>query len=311
MSTCEVRPFRRADRDQVTALVNAHVQAVVPGMSVSVNTVLSQLEREPGEFIVDPWVIERATLVAEQRGRIAAAAHLLRYGAGAEVGESYRGAGEIRWLVCWPEAPFWTDSAAAGDAVAAASVAFLVRSGATRLYADGALPAPGVYGLPAQWPHVHAILHRAGFDTGDRTEILFLADVQALPMIPAPLPALALTRTLGINGTRFTALLDGAVVGYLEVEDCNGDAGRIVQHDGWADIGNLHIDEPHQRRRIASWLLGHAAEWLRLGHIDRLLGYATPDETDSIAFLEHAGFTELTRTTRGWTRDTTTPQARP
>ena len=79
MSAIEVRPFRRGDRDQLTKLVNAHAGAVVPGMSVSVHTVLSQLEREPGEFITDPWVSDRATLVAEQGGRVAAAAHLLRY----------------------------------------------------------------------------------------------------------------------------------------------------------------------------------------------------------------------------------------
>ena len=54
MSAVQVRPFRRADREQLTALVNAHIQAVVPGVTVSVNTVLSQLERDPGEFIVDP-----------------------------------------------------------------------------------------------------------------------------------------------------------------------------------------------------------------------------------------------------------------
>jgi hypothetical protein len=79
MSDVQVRPFRRADRDQLTQLtqlVNAHAEAVVPGMSVSVNTVLSSLERQPGEFIVDPWVSERVTLVAEQRNRVAAAAHL-------------------------------------------------------------------------------------------------------------------------------------------------------------------------------------------------------------------------------------------
>jgi len=54
MSDVQVRPFRRADRDQLTQLtqlVNAHAEAVVPGMSVSVNTVLSSLERQPGEFI--------------------------------------------------------------------------------------------------------------------------------------------------------------------------------------------------------------------------------------------------------------------
>jgi len=82
MPSIEVRPFHRGDREQLTALVNAHVAAVVPGISISVNAVLSQLEREPGEFIVDPWVTERVTLVAEQRCRIVAAAHLLRYAAG-------------------------------------------------------------------------------------------------------------------------------------------------------------------------------------------------------------------------------------
>ncbi len=59
MATLEVRPFRRDDREQLTALVNAHVAAVVPGVSVSVRTALSQLEREPGEFIVDAWVVQR------------------------------------------------------------------------------------------------------------------------------------------------------------------------------------------------------------------------------------------------------------
>ncbi|GGW64864.1 hypothetical protein GCM10010320_52760 [Streptomyces caelestis] len=92
MPALEVRPFRRADRDQLTDLVNTHVAAVVPGVSVSVNTVLSDLERQPGEFITDPWVAERTTLVAEQREYVVAAAHLLRYRADAEVGEAYRDA---------------------------------------------------------------------------------------------------------------------------------------------------------------------------------------------------------------------------
>src|SRR5687767_5131848 len=103
----EVRPFRRDDREQVTALVNAHVEAVVPGVSLSVNAVMSQLEREPGEFIVDPWVGERATLVAVERERVVGAAHLHRYAPDDRVGESYRDAGEIRWLLFWRDAPFW------------------------------------------------------------------------------------------------------------------------------------------------------------------------------------------------------------
>src|SRR5919201_2319744 len=95
MSSIEVRPFHRSHREQLTYLVNAHAAAVVPGVSVSVNTVMSQLEREPGEFIVDPWVSERVTLVAEQRDRVVAAAHLLRYSDDSDTGDKYRGAGEI------------------------------------------------------------------------------------------------------------------------------------------------------------------------------------------------------------------------
>src|SRR5712691_10995163 len=99
MSSIEVRPFRRGDREQLTHLVNVHAAAVIPGMAASVNTVLSQLEREPGEPIVDAWVIERATLVAEQRHRVVAAAHLLRYSADENVGEAYRDSAEIRWFL--------------------------------------------------------------------------------------------------------------------------------------------------------------------------------------------------------------------
>jgi len=97
-----VRPFRRADRDRLTALVNAHARAVVPGAVAPVNTVLGQLEAEPDAFIVDPWVDRRATLVAGHRGRVVAAAHLLRYRADGDVEESYRDIGEICWLLLWP-----------------------------------------------------------------------------------------------------------------------------------------------------------------------------------------------------------------
>jgi hypothetical protein len=74
----EVRPFRRSDRAQLTDLVNAHVDAVLPGVSVSPNAVLGQLEREPDEYVVDPWVATRTTLVAVRHDRLVAAAHLAR-----------------------------------------------------------------------------------------------------------------------------------------------------------------------------------------------------------------------------------------
>ncbi len=296
MSAIEVRPFRRSDRHQLTDLVNAHVQAVVPGVSVSVNAVLSQLEREPGEVVVDQWVVERATLVAEQRGRVVAAAHLLRYGSGPEVGPALRGAAEIRWLLCAMDAPFWPDASAAGLAVAEAAVARLRAWRPASIGADGTLPAPGVYGIPEQWPHVADLLRRVGFSRGERTEIVLLADVAELPRRPRP-AGLRVERTLGTVGTRLAAVRDDCVVGYVEVDTGIGGSGAIAGQPGWADVGNLWVQEADRGRGVGSWLLGEAAEWLRLGRVDRLLAYADPGET---GFLERCGFRRLTETARDW-----------
>lgn len=110
---------------------------------------MSQLEREPGEYIVDPWVTDRLTLVAEQQDRVVAAAHLLRYGSDERVSPCYRDTGEIRWLVCRPDAPYWPEPAGAGSVLAQACVCQLKRWDVRRCYADGSLPAPGVYGARA------------------------------------------------------------------------------------------------------------------------------------------------------------------
>ena len=306
MSSVEVRPFRRGDREQLTKLVNAHVQAVVPGVSVSVNTVMSQLERAPGEFIVDPWVTDRMTLVAEQRRRVVAAAHLLRYGAGDEVGEAYRDAGEICWLLYWPEATYWPDSAEAAERLIAACLAQLRRWGVAHWYADGALPAPGVYGVPEQWPHVRVLYRRAGFVHEGHTEVVLLAQVDELSRTRSepPVDGLTVRRAVGVNGTRLSACLGSEPLGYIEVDTNLADGGRLVQLGGWADIGNLHVAEPYRGRGVATWLIGQAADWLRLARVERLLDYAWVEEERCLAFLRRLGFRELTRTARGWANRT-------
>ncbi len=97
-----------------------------------------------------------------------------------------------------------------------------------------------MYGLPEQWPHVHAVLRRAGFTPEEHADLVLLADVSALPRPPSPLAGLSVARTLGVNGTRFTAPLDEQPVGDLEVQQ-RGDAGRLVTQQGFADAGNLHL----------------------------------------------------------------------
>jgi ribosomal protein S18 acetylase RimI-like enzyme len=314
MSEVQVRPFRRDDREQLTRLVNAHAEAVVPGMSVSVNTVLGSLERRPAEPIVDPWVSERVTLVAEQRGKVAAAAHLLRYFSDERAGSAYRDAAEILWLLYWPLAPdgnpWWPDATGAAEELLTACAGVSGRWGVTRQYAGGELPVPGVYGVPEQWPHIAALYRRAGFVHTGHTEIVYLARVRDLPRPDGPpLDGLAVRRSVGINGCRLSAVLGSEVVGYIETEIL--DKGeRLSRHGGWADVGNLHVVPGYRRRGVGSWLLGQAADWLRLAQVSRLLDYAWLEGTDGggqsyddyRAFLPAVGFRELTRTARGWTK---------
>lgn len=302
MSTSQIRRFVRADRDQVTSLVNAHIAAVVPAVAVSVSGLMSQLEREPGEFIVDPWVTERVTLVAEQRQRVVAAAHLLRYADDARVADTYRGAGEIRWLVYWPEAPFWPDTAATATLLADACLAQLQQWHVTRCYADGALPAPGIYGVPEQWPHIREVYHRAGFRADEgRSETIFLARVSELLVAgEPPIARMIPRRTLGINGTRISAVLEEKVIGYIEVGNLD-ESPRTLRTQGWADVGNLEVSASHSRTAVGTWLLAQAADWLDLGNVTRLLSYADTGDASEANFLTTAGFRVLTRTIRGLT----------
>jgi GNAT superfamily N-acetyltransferase len=313
MPSIQVRPFHRRDRDQLTALVNAHAAAVVPGAGASVATVLSHLERQPGETITDPWVAERATLVAEQHHAVVAAAHLLHYFADDRAGASCRGSGVIRWLLFWPEAPAghpcWSAAAEAAEALLDACLRQLGEWRVTRQDADGDLPVPGVFGVPEQWPHVRDLYRRGGFAPAGPTEVVYLCRVEELPHPgQPPLAGLASRRSVGMNGTRLSAVLDGQVAGYIEVGIFEG-GERQPRHGGWADVGNLHVAPGYRRRGVATWLLAQAGSWLRLAQVSRVLDYAAlgtdpagQDYTGYRAFLAASGFTELTRTQRGWTR---------
>jgi GNAT superfamily N-acetyltransferase len=114
-----------------------------------------------------------------------------------------------------------------------------------------------------------------------------------------------------MNATRLSAILGNEVIGYIEVET-REEGERLSRNGGWADVGNLNVAERYRRRGIATWLLGQAADWLALAQVDRLLDYAYLDGADATgrdgagyrAFLSAAGFRELTRTARGWTRNT-------
>lgn len=295
MSPILVRPFRRADRVQLTELVNAHVGAVVPGWAVSANAVLSQLERQPEEAVVDPWVAERTALVAVEHDAVVAAAYLKRYRSDDDVAPPMANAGSIEWLVFWPHL------GEAAEALMAECQAQLDRWAVTTRYADGALPTPATYGVPDCWPHVADLYRRAGFAPNGNIEVIVVARVDDLPAPhEPPVPGLSVRREVGYQATRFAAVLGGEVVGYVHVRADLTAGGALGRLAGWADLWELTVEEPWRRRGIATWLLAEVAGWLRLAGAHRLIDQAWPHETDRLGFLAARGFAELTRTQRGW-----------
>jgi GNAT superfamily N-acetyltransferase len=107
-----------------------------------------------------------------------------------------------------------------------------------------------------------------------------------------------------MNGTRLSAVAGPDVLGYIEVEEFADGEPRLRQ-GSWADIGNLRVAPAYRRQGVGRWLLGQAAAWLDLAGVSRLLDYAALADQDAAyrSFLAAAGFTELTRTARGWDQD--------
>lgn len=304
----DVRPFARHDRDGLAALANRHIAAVVPGAAVPVAALLSQMERDAHEPIIDPWVTDRHTIVAIDRDIVVAAAHLKRYGADDRVSSSYRDLAEIDWLICDPNA------VEAGRGVLAAATRHLQGWRARRWGADGNLPCLGVYGIPDAWPHVQQLLAEAGFTNDEgQIEVVFAGDLAEVPEPgpAAPIAGLELRRVVGPRGTLFQAVLDGEVVGTFEVEDSYGTSNASLSR--WADIANHRVAPDHRCQGIGSWLVRHGCRWLRLGGKDRVLAYAAerwsteaiPTEGSAEGWAQYYarfGLRQITRTRRGWQR---------
>ncbi len=296
----EVRPFARRDREQLARLVNAHVAAVLPGGYVPPATLLADLEHPLGEFVIGPWVTDMATLVAIEADRVVAAAHLRRYGDDDRVSAGYRNAGEVVWLVHWP------NHAGAGRAVLDGAIGHLVSWGVRVHLASGTLPCPAVYGVSDGWPHVRTLYQDAGFEPkDDQVEVVLAGLMSDISEAGGPpVAGLSLRRHVGTLGTTFTGVLDGEAVGMFEVDTDLTRGGTNLGAAGWADVCNHRVREDLRGRGIGTWLVRSAAEWLRLGGTTRLLAYAIEDEDleARVRYFGRFGLRPVNRTTRGWTR---------
>jgi GNAT superfamily N-acetyltransferase len=288
-----IEPLRPAHLQQLRDLINAHLNSALPGIGLSEAALARTLTDEPGQYVINPWVAERATLCALEDDRVVAAAHLLRYADDPKVwSDAYRGSADIGWLAAWPT------HMAAGAALAEA-VMTKVRSWQPRSVSAGdfGLPAPVLKFVPESWPHVTELLTGVGFEQqDDPDESVYGGPLDRIPPAGAPpLPGLTATRTVGYFGVKFTALVDGDPVGRCEWELLlPGNPSALAR---WAELGDLGVDESWRNRGIGTWLVRHSAHWLRLAGCDRVLLAVTPSDDAAGAgrFYRRLGMEVLTR----------------
>lgn len=294
-----VQPFVPENRFPLRQLVNQHLGAVLPGWALSEAALFQHLQRDYGEYVVDPWVDDRATLCVIEGHRVLAAVHLLRYGARPEIADWCRGTGTIAWVLALPDR---LDAAAA--VLTAAHERFAAWGVRQRHGWDTGLPAGPLTGVPDTWAHIATALQTAGYrpDPSVHREALYGGWLAAIPAPgEPPLAGLTLRRAVGGNGTRLAALLGDNEIGACEFTTSDPSDASV----GWAELWGLNMAEPWRNQGVGSWLVRHAVVWLRLAGCDRVvLAVTEEDETAGAGrFYRRFGWDVFARETIGWTRE--------
>lgn len=268
--------------EQLAALLSAHAACALPGAAVFPATVAARLERDPGEFVVDPWVETRDTLVAIVRDRVVAAGQLWRFADEPRVGAHYRGAAELRWFCFWP------GEQEAGAALLDHAIAHAGPVG--RFHLSGDLPDVLVHGIPDSWPHVEALARDRGFAYDGRTEVLLVARLASLPAPEPPPAGWSVRRGVAWSGDALL-LAERADTPLAKLElAVQGRVGEL-----WGPFAEDGEVEPAVARSL--WL--EAFEWLRLGGCDRVVADLVEDEP-GIEEAVRLGLRPVTRLRRGW-----------
>ncbi len=295
-----IEPLQQAHLPQLQELINMHLSTMVPCWALPEAFIASRLHRNPGQYILDPWVWERTTFCALVRQRVVAAAHLLRYGTGPEVSTSYHGVGDIAWFLAWPNA---------GEAAAtllSAARRQLAAWEVTREYAwDAGLPGGPFVGVPDVWPHISATLEAAGYRLNPgRAEVVYGGPLDQVPRPSAPPVAdMILQRVMGtITGARFVALVDGQQVGQCECATDLTHGGALPALRGWGEMSELQVSESWRNRGIGTWLVQQAVAWHRLGGgTHMILSVTVEDEAAGAGrFYQRLGWQALVRQRTGW-----------
>ncbi len=293
----EILPYEHNFLEQVSVLVNYHIGAVIPGWALPAARIEAGMHRNPGEYVIDPWVVERKTLCALESQRVVGVAHLLRYGTGDEVGEHYRGVGDISWLLAWPE------HAEAALALLNACQEQMTDWNTPHVFAwNNGLPMPLYADISDAWPHILHLFRGAGFQPS-RKEALFGGRLRDTGVDAPPITGLICKRGIRSDrGIGFSAQLNGQEIGWCECLADLTEGGDLPAMRGWAELTELYVHEEWRNQFVGTWLVRHAVDWLRMAGCDRIaLCVDAADEARGAGrFYQSFGWDVFTRLEVGW-----------
>ena len=298
MPDISIRPFQRRDRDQVTALANAHLAAVLPGLIVSANALLAQFEREPDEYVVDPWVAERACWSPRQRTTCSPRPYWSATAPRTPVGPG------LPWRRRDPLAALLPESDGPGrrHPAAARLPGRVPPLAGPREFANGALPAPGAYGVPDVWPHIRPCSPEPDSLTAGARRCSPSGSPNCRESVPRRGRRLRIARSVAALGTRFAALGPRPESGYCDVDSMLGEPGRFAAGQRLADIGNLWVEPEFRRRGDGPLAAGHGRGLAGSGRRTHPAELPGPSSFRGAGVPGAVGFTPMLTTTRGLQR---------
>ena len=290
-----IETYNECHLAQLQSLMNSHLDVLVPGWALPLEYISSRLERNPAEYVTDPWVVERSTIMGLVKDRVCATAHVLR-----SVDEQGKGSAEICWFLAWPE------KKEAGSEVLAAAGELLRSWGFDEQRFGLSLPIPVCVGVPDVWPHIAELLQASGYfpQEGSKEAVYGGGLVDTAPVGDPPIDGLEIRRSMGRFGTQFSAVLDGQVISNCACIADLTQGGRLPAFSGWAELSEIETEGEWRNKGIGSWVLRHAINWLRLAGCDRCVFAVSPDDEEAGAgrFYRRMGWEPLIREQKEWIR---------
>ncbi len=292
----QIAPLDRFHLPQVMDLVNSHLSTVIPGWSLTPDYFWKHLKRNPREEVVDPWVVERRSIVGIVRDRVCAAAHLLRYGDDTR----WRGVGEIDWILFWP------GEREAGEVIMTECRRQMNAWQVLDERISGTLPVHTCVGIPKVWPHIADLIERFGYSSNREVDSTVYGGTLNEISSPGEPPVRGVTihRDVGKFGTRFVARWEGRDVAHCECISDLTEGGQLPALAGWAELSEVETSDSMRNQGVGSWVVRHAVEWLRLAECDRVvLSVAREDEQAGAGrFYKRFGWMPLVRQ-KHWGRE--------